>query len=129
MRERGGVASAADLHALGLGDIDIRLYASYGTLRRVRRGWYILPDTDETVAEACRWGGRLTCLSALALYGDDVEDDGRLHIELRRSDVLRVPAELRDRVRVHWTRRPSAGGRALVSRAAARRQALACRPW
>lgn len=74
--ERGGVASAADLHALGLSD-----------------------------------------------------DDGRLHIELRRSDVLRVPADRRHLVRVHWTRNPSPGGKAVVSRAAAQRQALACRPW
>lgn len=129
VRERDGIASAADLHALGLTDIDIRLHAMYGRITRIRRGWYSLRDVDPLILHACRLGGRLTCLSLLRLHGEDTVDDGRLHIELRRSDVLRVPAGERYVVRVHWKRSPSPGGRGAVTLAAARRQAIACQPW
>lgn len=122
----GGVASAGDLHAMGLSDVDIRLFAGYGSLIRVRRGWYASPDADPLVVEACRFGGRLACVSALAFRGELVNHAGRLHIELPANAIVRVPDDQRARVRMHWARHPSPGDRAAVGVEAARRQALAC---
>ncbi len=130
--EQGGIASVADLHAMGLTDVDIRMFAGYGSLVRVRRGWYATPDTHPDVVEACRLGGRLACRSALELNGeahDDDSDDDRLHIEGPANSVSRLAPDERDRVRVHWARRPSSGSRGVVSAEAARRQAVACQPW
>lgn len=122
----GGVASATDLHEMGLSDGDIRLFAGYGILIRVRRGWYASPQADPLVVEACRFGGRLACISALSFRGASCTHDGRLHIELPSNAIVRVPETERNRVRMHWARHPSPGDRAAVGVEAAQRQALTC---
>ncbi|BDV30249.1 type IV toxin-antitoxin system AbiEi family antitoxin domain-containing protein [Microbacterium terricola] len=131
MAEAGGIASAGDLHRSGLDDMDVRIRVQYGLLVRVRRGWYALPDTPESVVAACRMGGRLACVSALRLLGEhsadgDRGDDRRIHVEVPANAVVRVPPDERERVRLHWARRPSPGDRAVVDAEAARRQALTC---
>ncbi|WP_417562064.1 type IV toxin-antitoxin system AbiEi family antitoxin domain-containing protein [Microbacterium sp.] len=131
----GGVADTADLHRLGLSDVDIRMFVGYGRIRRVRRGWYVRPDVDVRIAEACRLGGRLACISAMEVHGMRPIGEERspkaamLHIELRANSVLRVPPEERDVVCVHWKRRASPGTRGIVSRDAALWQAVACDAW
>jgi hypothetical protein len=126
MAARGGVASTAQLHALGLDDHYIRICTWYRTLLRVRRGWYAQPQADPAAVEACRLGGRLACVSALKYHGQEAEDDGRLHIEVRANAVPRPETVGNDAVRVHWTRHPSPGDQAAVAVPAARRQAERC---
>lgn len=121
-----GVASTDDLHRMGLSDVDIRMFVSYGRLVRVRVGWYVAPGVASAVREAVRLGGRLTCISALRHRGAPVGDDGRLHIELPAHAVLRPGADDRSSVRVHWTRRRSAGTRGLVDAEEAWRLARVC---
>lgn len=123
----GGVASTRDLHRMGLSDVDIRMFASSGRrLVRVRIGWYVAPDVAPAVREAVRLGGRLACISALRHRGAPVGDDGRLHIELPAHAVLRPGGDDRSSVRVHWTRRPSSGSRAVVDIEEAWRLARVC---
>lgn len=127
LREGGGVATTADLHAMGLDDVEIRMFVGYGGLIRVRRGWYAGPTAHPRAVEAVRLGGRLACVSALHARGVPLVDDGRLHIELPANAVLRSAARDAFRVRVHWRRRPSRGDRGMVDVGAAWAQARACR--
>ncbi len=120
------MASTAQLHALGLDDMDIRISTWYGTLVRVRRGWYAQPHADPAAVEACRLGGRLACVSALKYHGEEVADDGRLHIEVPANAVPRPETVGNDAVRVHWARHPSPGDQAAVDAVAAHRQAGRC---
>ncbi|KQP69104.1 hypothetical protein ASF40_14360 [Microbacterium sp. Leaf288] len=126
MARSGHVASTRDLHRIGLSDVDIRMFVSYGRLVRVRIGWYVTPGVDAAVREAVRLGGRLACFSALRLRGAPVGDDGRLHIELPAHAVRRPGAGDPSAVRVHRARRPSSGDRAAVDIAAAWRVARTC---
>ena len=126
MASAGGVATTGDLHGIGLSDVDIRMFVSYGSLVRVRVGWYVTPGAAAEVREAVRLGGRLACLSALLLGGAPVRDDGRLHIEIPAHAVRRPGAGDASAVRVHWTRRPSPGDRAAVDAASAWRVARTC---
>jgi len=122
---RGGVVRTRELHALGLRDQDIRIAVGYGNLRRIRNGRYALPATDDRLLEAVRLGGRLACVSALAFH-DDTSAPAVVHIEIPAN--VPAPAAARSAgARIHWTRHPSAGGVALVDRAAAAIQAAACR--
>lgn len=129
LAERGGVASVRDLHGWSLSDTDIRMFTGYGLLRRVRRGWYCTPDAPAEVVEACRWGGRLACVSALRYRGVRAPDDGRLHIELPANAVVRAGESGRDSVRLHWSRNIRFGDRAAVDTDCAVRQAIACGLW
>ncbi|MDR7189193.1 hypothetical protein J2Y46_002016 [Microbacterium sp. BE35] len=126
MGRAGHVASTRDLRRIGLSDVDVRMFVSYGLLVRVRVGWYVTPGVDAAVREAVRLGGRLACLSALRHRGAPVGDDGRLHIELPAHAVRRPGAGDPSAVKVHWTRRPSSGDRATVDIAAAWRVARTC---
>lgn len=128
MADAGGIASTRDLHRWGLDDVTIRLLVGYGrSLIRVRRGWYALPGTSQAVRDACRWGGRLACASALLHHGVRADEGGRLHVELPANAVIRREAGDLGTVRLHWARRGSPGDRAAVDVNAAHRQLLACR--
>jgi len=82
-----------------------------GELIHVRRDRYLRADTHEQFARAVRVGGRLTCLSLLALLGVFVLDNRRLHVHVDPSSSrLRFARKgktrfdsARKRVRVHWT--------------------------
>lgn len=125
MAAQGGIARARELRGWHLSDVDIRMFASYGLLIPVRQGWYALVGTAPAVVDACRSGGRLACVSALAHHGIVVPSDGRLHIEIPGNAVRRSAGDSA-LVRMHWARRRSDGDRAAVSADAAVRQALAC---
>lgn len=131
MQQAGGIASTTALYGWGLDDVDIRMQTcSYGSLIRVRQGWYALRSTPSAVVEACRLGGRVACVSALRLHrGEPVDEsaDGVwLHIEVPGNSRLRIPEEERDRIRVHWARVRSAGSLGVVDVEAAQRQAARC---
>lgn len=83
-----------------------------GELRHVRRDRYLPPDADEAFVRAVRVGGRLTCLSYLALLGVFVLANREFHVHVPpTASRLRSPRQHRRRnrpirkgeVRVHWT--------------------------
>ncbi len=79
--------------------IDAALAA--GQLVRVRKGTYISGSCPAPVAEALAQGGRLDCLSLLALLGVFVFEASRLHIQLDPG-TTRVSARSRAGVVRHW---------------------------
>lgn len=120
----GGVATRAELLALGCNEwlIDLSLY--YGRIRRVRVGQYALLDTPAPILRALSIGGRLACKSALAFHtGGEVEMPLHVLVPYGRS---RLGPRSHDMI-VHWTRRRVAGTRLVVSHETAERQAASCR--
>lgn len=86
-----------------------------GELIHVRRDRYLTPDVDDLVVRAVRVGGRLTCLSLLALLGVFVLRNHQLHVQvapgagrLRAPDDRQRPAAAirAGAVRLHWTEMP-----------------------
>jgi hypothetical protein len=121
----GGVVTTSELRQLGYDTEVIGRSLGYGTLVRVRRGWYALRGTPSEVLEAVRVGGRLACVSALVHYGLLPPEGGPLHVEVpSNASRLRLPE--RDVV-VHWVSRPGPGDRLAVSIATALGQASRCR--
>ena len=59
----GGVARTHDFREHHCTDEDIRLATRYGSIQRIRIGWYAIPALDRAVVDAVRCGGRLACLS------------------------------------------------------------------
>ena len=123
----GGIARRSDLRRMGLDDQTVRILVAHGVLLRVRQAWYALPDAHTDAVRACEIGGRLACASALRFHGQPVADDGVLHVELRANAVARAPERGWESVRVHWSRHPSSGNRAVVDAEAAWRQWEQCR--
>ena len=82
-----------------------------GDLVRARRDRYLPGDTPDPIVRAVRVGGRLTCLSLLAMMGIFVRHNDRLHVHMRGNDSrMRSPHDRRQRleprsrrgVRLHW---------------------------
>lgn len=82
-----GVARTATLVEAGLTRRELRRLVDRGHLTRLQRGWYALPDAHRDVRAAIEHGGRLSCLSALALH--DVWSPPRpgVHIRLLEHTV------------------------------------------
>ena len=122
----GGIARRSDLRRMGLDDETVRVLVARDRLVRVRQAWYALPDADADAVRACAIGGRLACASALRLHGEPVDNNGILHVEVPANGMAREPRGGWGSVKVHWTRRPSRGNRAVVDLDAARRQWERC---
>lgn len=84
------MVSRRQLIAWGDTDTDIRRRTRTGDLRRLRPGWFALPQADERVAQAVAAGGTLGCASALRWYGVWVLDR-RWHVRAPRDGLKRVP--------------------------------------
>ena len=108
------VLSRHDLLELGYQPKQITRDVRAGVLIRLRRDHYVVRGAHESVARAVRVGGRLTCISAIALASPEVfvlrED--RIHVQVhRRSSRLRMPDDQRVRwlrteahdIRLHWS--------------------------
>lgn len=80
MRSHGGILSRASLAAAGVDDDLIRRAVRMGELTRVRRGWYSVPGAHPDAVRAVAAGGRVTCGSALALFGIWCFDVPELHV-------------------------------------------------
>lgn len=102
----------ADLMATGHTRRSIQAAVRSGALRHVRRDRYVPAGTNERLVQAVRVGGRLTCVSLLALFGVFVLDDDRLHVQVDPYlGRLRSPDDRRQRLGrrrrggpvVHWT--------------------------
>ncbi|MGN6443872.1 DUF559 domain-containing protein [Amnibacterium sp.] len=72
--------TTAELRAQGY-DIDrIRAEIAGGRLERVIRGWYCRPGADRGAVRAMCLGGRISCVSSLALHGGWLPPDPGLHV-------------------------------------------------
>lgn len=80
--DRHGVVRRADLLALGVTRSQLDRLIGAGRLRRLRQGWYAVPQADPKVARAVALGGTLSCLSALRYYGVWVPHDHDLHVRM-----------------------------------------------
>lgn len=102
------------------------LSLQYGTITRIRRGWFATWEVPEAVRPAWRVGGRVACVTALELHGELLPTSAELHVEVTRgaSRLRSVPDR---QVVVHWSRQPAGGDRHVVPLACAREQALHCR--
>lgn len=101
----------AELTLLGLRRHEIASSVATGHLVRARRDHYLPGDTDVAIIRAVRVGGRLTCLSLLALLGVFVQTNALLHVHMQRSaSRMRSPHDRTQRlgnplsrgVRLHW---------------------------
>lgn len=68
LASRGGTASAADLHRAGFSRSGIRKALAGGSLVRIRRGHYGLPQDAGPYRAARELKGLLTCVSAASSY-------------------------------------------------------------
>lgn len=127
LRELGGIATTGELMQRGFESDHLLLFARYGRIIRVRKGWFASKDIDEQVVDAVRAGGRLACLSALAYHGLAAPDPTTLHIAVHRSAsrLRRAPRE-GVTVVVHWSRSAPSGNRQSVRVSEAVAQARAC---
>lgn len=82
---RFGVVSTAYLHSRGWTSHRIRQAVAARTLRRLRDGWFALPDADALVVAAVSAGGCVSCADALRLHGAWVPESlGRGHVRRNR---------------------------------------------
>ena len=114
VRELGGIASTAEILRHGYDTTMIRLVSDYGRIRRLRQGWYGVPELSDDSARAWKVGGPLACVSAAVHYGLWTQDPGALHVRVPgHASRLRIddPAG----VVVHWSSGPLTGSRLAVS--------------
>lgn len=84
----------------GLSPRQIARHVADGRLTRLRRGVYAETGVDPVVASAVRVGGRLTCVSALALNGVWTMPFPDVHVRVASGiSVTRGPGQ-----HLHWTR-------------------------
>lgn len=109
---QGEVLRRADLLAAGMRPKQITRAVREGALLRLRRDRYMSAPYG-SIDRAVRVGGRLACVSLLALLGVFVFDASRLHVHLERSmSRLRAPdcgtralrTSDRAMVALHWWR-------------------------
>jgi len=114
VRELGGIASTAEILRRGYDTTTIRLVSDYGRIRRLRQGWYAVPELPGDAARAWKVGGPLTCVSAAIHHGLWADDAAALHVRVpAHASRLRIadPAG----VVVHWSTGPATGTRLVVS--------------
>jgi hypothetical protein len=129
----GGLATRWQLRSFGISHDAIDVAAYYGRqVVRVRKGWYARADENREVIRACRVGGRLTCVSAIAFH-DGSTAPPVLHVEVpANSPRLRDPDRRRrslgpdSPVVVHWARYPGPGDARAVTAEHAESVAARC---
>lgn len=92
--------TTAELRAEGVSRRSLAHLVAVGTLMRVRRGRYVLFDTPPAMADAARLGGRLDCVSLLALLGVFVHHGAGTHVQIAPG-ASRLP-EPGPASRRHW---------------------------
>lgn len=108
--------TTADLRAAGETIQSVRDGIAAGRLERVIRGWYALPGADRDAVRAMRLGGRLGCVSALALHGAWSPPERGMHLVLpshasgRRLTMRGLP----DLAVPHWHPKAAASGSAFA---------------
>ena len=102
----------AEILAQGQTRRSIQAAVRSGGLIHVRRDRYLPEGSEDIFVRALRVGGRLTCLSLLALFGVFVLENRRLHVHINpRDGRLRSPSNRKERLDpgsrsgpvIHWT--------------------------
>jgi very-short-patch-repair endonuclease len=88
------------LAEMGLTRHRVAVLVAAGALVRVRKGRYVTPDTHPSLTEAARYGGRLDCVSLLALLGVFVRENRASHLQFTPG-TTRLPVRPRS-VIAHW---------------------------
>ena len=104
--------SRSELRASGLSRQRIDQAVAAGTIVRPRRNVYLAGSAPDEIVRAVRVGGRLTCLSLLAMLGVFVMENDSLHVHMSgTSSRMRSPHDrrtplqprrMRRSVRLHW---------------------------
>ncbi|QIZ97933.1 type IV toxin-antitoxin system AbiEi family antitoxin domain-containing protein [Leifsonia sp. PS1209] len=100
LKELGGIASRSQLAAAGAWPPELTRAVRDGTLVRVRRGLYALPNARGPALDAARRGGRLSCVSAARTYGWWGGMDARTHLRVPPTAHLTEPRS--PSCVVHW---------------------------
>jgi very-short-patch-repair endonuclease len=107
------IHSRLDLLELGYSAKKITKGVRDGTITRLRRDHYVLTSEHDSILTAIRIGGRLTCVSAVAVVSEDVfvlkNDHVHVHAErrssrLRKADSSEKPGSRKSpkNVRLSW---------------------------
>ena len=111
IRRRGGLAATHELYSDGYDRHHVARAVRARVIVRVRQGWFVLPGIHPSIQEALRVGGRLSCVSALALYDAWKAPGIDLHVAVatnsarlrtRNNPRRRLVDLTNSRVRVHW---------------------------
>ncbi|MFT4028374.1 MAG: DUF559 domain-containing protein [Protaetiibacter sp.] len=130
--ELGGLAATYELRQRGFGRTRLTAAVENHEIRRIRQGWYILPDTPTALADAVRVGGRATCVTAVEEAGLWVFSHCReVHVAVSPNACqLRDPRDYRRRdpsaAVVHWTDSGRGGTRLRAGLADAIREMVEC---
>jgi very-short-patch-repair endonuclease len=124
--------TTAELRSRGETAASISHSISTGARYRVIKGWYATPETPKCGVLAMRMGGRLGCISALALHGAWVPPSSGLHVVFPTAASGRRSAgrEAGPSVVRHWAARADHTGSAfgVVPLELAVADALTCVP-
>ena len=129
------VLTSTELIAMGATSHLLTAAVRGGYLIRARRDHYVLPDTPRSIVEAVRVGGRVTCISRLALAGIFAEDVRFTHIHMAetmsrsrspRARHIPLTQHNRDGIELHWWPISGPPQRALVSITDALSHVLRC---
>jgi len=86
IRRAGGLAATHELLRFGVGRRQLAALVASGGLVRPRQGWYVNPDTHDSLVCAVRVGGRLAAISAAEYYGLATPHAHPLHVHVPRRD-------------------------------------------
>lgn len=105
-----------ELRAEGYTIERIRAEIAAGALERVIRGWYCRQGADRDAVRAMRLGGRISCVSALALHGGWLPPDAGLHIGYpsHASGRRLAQREASEGTVTHWHPKAAATGSAFA---------------
>lgn len=115
-----------DLRLAGWSRRSIALAVAEGSLVRARRGRFVEAGTPDAVVASARVGGRLDCISLLALLGVFVHHRHDLHVQQDPLASRRPPAPRG--VRYHWRRSSARRDEGIVDVVEALAQAVRCQP-
>lgn len=145
VERRGGIVAAREFAEEGIDADHLRILRDFGSLRRIRKGWYCHPALPTVNVIAWSIGGPLACVSALVHHGVLTEDEilasEGLHVRIpahgspriRDSALERLAANLGERSlgappTLHWDAPERSSDRTSVDLETALEQARHCRP-
>ncbi|SIR72508.1 hypothetical protein SAMN05880568_1175 [Microbacterium sp. RURRCA19A] len=115
-----------ELHAAGWSRRSLAHALADGTLTRVRQGRFVATGTPDDIVAAARLGGRLDCISLLALRGVFVHHNTHRHVQQDPLASRRPPAPRG--VVYHWRPTGAPRNRCVVDAVEALAQATRCQP-
>lgn len=122
----GGALTYAELRQRGASRRQIDEAIAAARLIRVRKGTYLSGGCPQPVLAAARDGGRLDCVSLLALLNVFVLHAGALHVQMDYGST-RIPARSPQLVR-HWRATEAAEADLVAPLVEALAQACRCQP-